>query len=41
MSHIYDALKKLEAERSGGGKTNGHGNGHGNGNGNGNGNGRK
>src|SRR5690348_3597247 len=39
MSHIYDALKKLEAERSGGGKTNGHGNGHGNGGGNGHGNG--
>ena len=39
MSHIYDALKKLEAERSGGGKTNGHGNGHGNGNGGGNGHG--
>lgn len=32
MSRIYDALKKLEAERGGGG-TNGHGNGHGNGNG--------
>jgi hypothetical protein len=39
MSHIYDALKKLEAERSGDGKTNGHGNGHGNGNGGGNGHG--
>jgi non-specific protein-tyrosine kinase len=39
MSHIYDALKKLEAERSGDGKTNGHGNGHGGGNGNGNGHG--
>ncbi len=39
MSRIYDALKKLEAERHGGnGATNGHGNGangHGNGNGNG------
>jgi len=40
MSHIYDALKKLEAERSGAGKTNGHGNGHGNG-GNGHGNGHR
>jgi hypothetical protein len=39
MSHIYDALKKLEAERRGDGKTNGHGNGHGNGGGNGGGNG--
>jgi capsular exopolysaccharide synthesis family protein len=43
MSRIYDALKKLEAERSGDGKTNGQGNGqsngHGNGHGNGNGNG--
>lgn len=44
MSRIYDALKKLEAERhGGGGATNGHGNGangnghHGNGNGDGNG----
>jgi capsular exopolysaccharide synthesis family protein len=44
MSRIYDALKKLEAERRGGGGDgnghnggNGHGNGHGNGNGNGNG----
>jgi len=43
MSHIYDALKKLEAERSGAGKTNGHGNGHGNGGngGNGHGNGHR
>ena len=43
MSRIYDALKKLEAERSGAGKTtgpgDGHGNGHTNGHGNGNGNG--
>jgi capsular exopolysaccharide synthesis family protein len=39
MSRIYDALKKLEAERSGERKTNGQGNGHGNGHGNGNGNG--
>ncbi len=39
MSRIYDALKKLEAERSGDGKTNGHGNGQGNGHGNGSGNG--
>jgi capsular exopolysaccharide synthesis family protein len=43
MSRIYDALKKLEAERSGGASHNGHGtnghNGHGNGNGNGHGNG--
>jgi capsular exopolysaccharide synthesis family protein len=41
MSRIYDAIKKLEAERSG--RTNGHNghgaNGHGNGNGSGNGNG--
>jgi capsular exopolysaccharide synthesis family protein len=35
MSRIYDALKKLEAERSGGAKTNGSGNGSGNGGGNG------
>src|SRR5581483_801187 len=42
MSRIYDALKKLEAERRGargngtnGGSGNGHGNGHGNGGGNG------
>jgi capsular exopolysaccharide synthesis family protein len=35
MSRIYDALKKLEAERTGDGRTNGHGNGHGNGGGNG------
>jgi capsular exopolysaccharide synthesis family protein len=40
MSRIYDALKKLEAERHGGTATNGHGNGNGtNGNGNGNGHG--
>ena len=41
MSRIYDALKKLEAERNGrrNGGSNGHGNGHGNGNGNGNGHG--
>jgi capsular exopolysaccharide synthesis family protein len=39
MSRIYDALKKLEAERTGGTKTNGNGNGHGNGHGHGNGNG--
>lgn len=38
MSKIYEALKKLEAERHGATETNGHGtNGHGNGNGNGNG----
>lgn len=41
MSRIYDALKKLEAERTGGSKTNGHGNGGGNGGGNGHGNGRR
>ena len=41
MSRIYDALKKLEAERSGERKTNGQGNGHGNGHGNGGGNGRR
>lgn len=42
MSKIYEALKKLEAERHGEAGTNGHGNGNGNGNGhhaNGNGNG--
>lgn len=38
MSRIYDALKKLEAERTGAPKTNGHGNGGGNG---GNGGGRR
>ncbi len=31
MSRIYDALKKLEAERAGKASGNGHGNGHGNG----------
>jgi capsular exopolysaccharide synthesis family protein len=41
MSRIYDALKKLEAERAGRGSGNGHGNGHGNGQGNGHGNGKR
>ena len=41
MSKIDDALKKLEAERGPGEKTNGHGNGHGNGSGNGHGNARR
>ena len=42
MSRIYDALKKLEAERAGkNGNGSGHGNGHGNGKGNGTGNGHK
>src|SRR5262249_45566299 len=44
MSRIFDAMKKLEAERSGAKSNghNGHGNGHGNGNGShGNGNGRR